>query len=70
VAVVVVFSAGVTAVTLYRFYKVGENGRITEAPEIVDCADDDAVEKAKKLAVAHGIEIWDLARRVAAIPKT
>jgi hypothetical protein len=55
-------------VPLYRFYKVDKTGRIAGMPEVVDCADDDdAIAKAKKTADSHGIEIWDLARRVAVI---
>jgi hypothetical protein len=55
---------------LYRFYRIGDDGRILSMPEVVDCSgDEDAIEKAKALAVADDIEIWDLARRVAAVAK-
>jgi hypothetical protein len=55
---------------LYRFYRIGTDGRLDGVPDVVECADDDdAIEKATERSIAHGIEIWDLGRRVATIPK-
>lgn len=58
----------VSAVPLYRFYKLNKAGRVAGLPEAVDCTDDrDAAEKAKQRANGAAIEIWDLARRVAVV---
>ena len=53
---------------LYRFYKVDSRGHVAGPPDAVDCIDDeDAIAKAKKLTNGHGVEVWDLARKVATI---
>ena len=58
----------VSAVPLYRFYKLDKTGHIAGLPEAVDCTDDtDAAEKARQRAANEVIEIWDLARRVAVV---
>ena len=55
---------------LYRFYRIGDDGHVFGMPDVVDCSDDDdAIEKAKARAVAHDIEIWDLARKVVVVAK-
>jgi hypothetical protein len=55
---------------LHRFYKIGADGRLDGMPDAVECADDDdAIAKATERATAYGIEIWDLGRRIATIPK-
>ena len=58
----------VSAVPLYRFYKLDKAGHVAGLPEVVDCTDDiDAAEKAEQRAAGQVIEIWDLARRVAVV---
>jgi len=55
---------------LYRFYRIGDDGHVLGMPDVVSCSDDeDAIEKAKALALTFGIEIWDLARRVARVTR-
>jgi len=53
----------------FRFYFIDNSRKIVEATAL-ECADDrQAIEKAKKLleirTSAHGVEVWDRARRVA-----
>jgi hypothetical protein len=57
----------------FRFYFIGLNRKIIGATAL-DCADDGrALEEAKKLlgehATAHGIEVWEGARRVASFDR-
>lgn len=55
---------------LYRFYRVGDEGRVLGMLDVVECSDDeDAIEKAKEHATTCGIEVWDMARRVSIVAK-
>jgi hypothetical protein len=50
---------------IYRIYVVGKGGRIERPPELVDCADDEAViREAKQHLDGHAIEVWELARHI------
>ena len=53
----------------YRVYLVVRDGHFYDAVHL-DCADHaEAIEEAKKsLAVAHGVELWQLDRKVAVFP--
>ncbi len=49
----------------YRIYTLAESGHIEWAPEVVDCANDNAaIEHAKHLLDGHPIQIWDGPRLV------
>ena len=52
----------------YRVYLVDSYGHFFEAVHLI-CADDaEATEQAKALAVGHGVEHWELDRKVAVFP--
>jgi hypothetical protein len=49
----------------YRAYLVDRDGHFYEAVPLI-CADDaEAMEKAKRLAVGHDVELWQLDRKIA-----
>ena len=51
--------------TEYRVYKVDTDGHFYDVVHLT-CADDaEAIEQAKGLAIGHGIELWQLDRKVA-----
>jgi hypothetical protein len=57
----------------FRIYFIGLNQKIIDAATL-DCVDDgQAIEEARKLlgerATAHGVEVWEGARRVASLPR-
>ena len=52
----------------YRVYLVDRDGHFFDAVHL-HCADDaEAIGKAKELAVGHGVELWELDRKVAVFP--
>jgi hypothetical protein len=54
--------------TIYRVYKLREDGRVSGPPHVVDCRDDDAaMQEARGLLQGHVREVWDLARFVGRI---
>jgi hypothetical protein len=56
----------------YRTYLIGDDGHFYDVVHL-NCADDaEAMEKAKRLAVGHDVELWQLDRKIAtfkSIPK-
>ena len=51
----------------YRAYLVDSDGHFYDVVH-VNCADDaEAMETAKRLAVGHDVELWQLDRKIAAI---
>ena len=51
----------------YRAYLIGDDGHFYDAVSLV-CADDaEAMEKAKRPAVGHDVELWQLDRKIATI---
>jgi hypothetical protein len=56
----------------YRAYLVDSDGHFYDVVPLI-CADDaEAMEKAKRLAVGHDVELWQLDRKIATfkrIPK-
>ena len=52
----------------YRVYFLDANGRIRSAKDIVAEHDEAAIVLARSFHRLHGLEIWQLARRVAVIP--
>jgi hypothetical protein len=56
------------AMTVYRVYKLREDGRISGPPHVIDCRDDEAaMRQARRLLEGHVREVWDLARFVGRI---
>jgi hypothetical protein len=54
--------------TIYRVYKLRDDGRISGAPQVIDCRDDEAAMlEARRLVKGHVREVWDLARFVGRI---
>ena len=52
----------------YRVYLVDRDGHFFEAVHLT-CADDaEAIKEAKGLAIGHGVELWQLDRKVAVFP--
>jgi hypothetical protein len=52
----------------YRVYLVDRDGHFFDAVHLI-CADDaEAIEKAKGWAIGHGVELWELDRKVAVFP--
>lgn len=49
----------------YRAFVLGENGHICDARVFEAASDEVAVEVARRLINRHGIEIWQLARKIA-----
>lgn len=59
---------GGRAMAIYRVYKLGDDGRISGPPHVVDCRDDEAaMREAHRLLRGHVREVWDLARFVGRI---
>ena len=52
---------------IYRAYPISKNNKVTAAPSVgITCVDDqDGLEQAQLLAVAHDIELWDGPRFIA-----
>lgn len=56
------------AMTVYRVYKLREDGRVSGPPHVIDCHDDEAaLQEAHRLFRGHLREVWDLARFVGRI---
>jgi hypothetical protein len=54
--------------TVYRVYKLREDGRVSGPPHVIDCRDDEAaLREARRLFRGHLREVWDLARFVGKI---
>lgn len=54
--------------TIYRVYKLRDDGRVSGPPHVVDCRDDkSALNEARRLFRGHLREVWDLARFVGRI---
>ena len=57
--------------TVYRVYKLREDGRVSGPPNVIDCRDDEAaLREARRLFRGHLREVWDLARFVGRIDPT
>jgi hypothetical protein len=57
-------------VTAYRAYTVA-NGRITDAPHVIECAtDDEAIERARQYVDGNDIELWEGPRFIRALKST
>jgi hypothetical protein len=52
----------------YRVYLVDEDGHFYDALPLVCLGDAEAMEQAKRLAVARPVELWQLDRKVAVFP--
>jgi hypothetical protein len=51
--------------TEYRVYRVDRDGHFFDAVHLT-CADDgEAIKQAMALAIGHGVELWQLDRKVA-----
>ena len=48
----------------YRAYTVGRDGHLNGFEPLVCASDDEAIEKAKQLAVRYDVELWNLDRLV------
>ena len=60
--------AGGNLMVEYRVYLVDRDGHFFHAVHLT-CADDaEAIERAKALAIGHGVELWQLDRKVAVFP--
>jgi hypothetical protein len=54
--------------TVYRVYRLREDGRISGPPHVADCRDDEAaMREAHGVLKGHEGEVWDLARFVGRI---
>jgi hypothetical protein len=51
----------------YRAYLIGDDGHFYDAVPLT-CADDaEAIEMAKRLAIDHDVELWQLDRKIATL---
>jgi hypothetical protein len=58
------------AMTSYRAYKIGWEGRIIEVAHLDNCVDDvTAIEAAKQLAWGYVVEVWDRDRFIATLQR-
>jgi hypothetical protein len=53
---------------VYRAYVLNEQGHFINVFELFCRDDEDAIEQARRLAKGRAIEVWELHRKVAAIP--
>jgi hypothetical protein len=54
--------------TVYRVYKLREDGRVSGPPHVIVCRDDEAaMREAHGMLKDHAREVWDLARFVGKI---
>jgi hypothetical protein len=51
----------------YRAYLIGDDGHFYDAVHLIAEDDAEAMEKAKRLAVGHDVELWQLDRKIATI---
>ena len=50
---------------VYRIYVIGQSGHIDRIPQYIECRDDaEAIERARQLADARSVEIWEGTRIV------
>jgi hypothetical protein len=53
----------------YRVYFIDADGRIYQAPQILECADDrEATERARQYIDGKDIQVWERDRLVAKFP--
>ena len=52
----------------YRVYLVDTDDHFYDAIPLICANDAEAMEHAQRLAVGHGVELWQLDRKVAAFP--
>ena len=52
----------------YRVYLVGMDDHFYDAITLICANDAEAIEQARRLAVGHGVELWQLDRKVAVFP--
>ena len=52
----------------YRVYLVGRDDHFYDAIPLICANDAEAIEHARRLAVGHGVELWQLDRKVAVFP--
>jgi hypothetical protein len=52
----------------YRVYLVGTDDHFYDAIPMICANDAEAIEHARQLAVGHGVELWELDRKVAVFP--
>jgi len=50
----------------YRVYLVDANDQFFDVLRLICANDAEAIQQAQKLAVGHGVELWELDRKVAA----
>jgi hypothetical protein len=53
----------------YRAYLVGSDGHIVDRLHLKCIEDSQAIEQAKALVDGHDVELWQLGRMVARLPK-
>jgi hypothetical protein len=54
--------------TVYRVYKLRQDGHVWGPPHVIDCRDDEtAMREARRLLKGYVREVWDLARLVGRI---
>jgi hypothetical protein len=51
----------------YRAYLIDSDGHFYEAVPLICVDDAEAMEKAKRLAVGHDVELWQLDRKIATL---
>ena len=57
------------AMIAYRVYRIDESGHVQGVPDIIECEDDDDARiAAQRFLDGCGVEVWDGARKVAALP--
>ena len=52
----------------YRVYLVGTDDHFYDAIPLICANDAEAIEQARRLALGHGVELWQLDRKVAVFP--
>jgi hypothetical protein len=52
----------------YRAYLMGTDGHIFRSVAMIYADDAEAIEQARRLAVGHDVELWQLDRKVAVFP--
>jgi hypothetical protein len=54
----------------YRIYTVGSDGRFAGVPKVMECVDDEeVVAKTMQTVDGYDLEIWDITRLVARLPR-
>ena len=60
--------AGGTFMAEYRVYLVDRDDHFFDTVHLTCTDDAEAIEQAKALAICHGVELWQLDRKVAVFP--